>query len=421
MNNKNSKKVNRIKFLLFKIAIIIVFLIILFFALRAIFTLISNPANSFAVREGTISKEETDVGYIIRSESVVVGNNYKNGMQKIIDEGQKAAKGENIFRYYSNGEDDIKNKIADLDKQIEELMQNNTENLLSADTKLLNTNIESQLNSVNKLNSIQKISKIKKDLTESLKKKAEIAGDLSPKGSKLKELVNQRADYENQLSKNAEYISAPASGLVSYRVDGFEDTLNTSDFSKYNIKFLNNLNIKSGQIISESTEEGKIVDNYDCYIAFNSKTNEAKSAKVNDKVTIVLPSAKKVSAKIAYLINEDDGSVTMFFNINEGIEELLSYRKTSFDIIWWNATGYKVPNSSIITDNNLNYVIRTKNGYLERVLVKIKKQTDDYSIVTNYSSSEIKELNIADNAKTSIVLYDEILQKPTENQINSTK
>ena len=361
------------------------------------------------------------MGYIIRSESVVVGNNYKNGMQKIIDEGQKAAKGENIFRYYSNGEDDIKNKIADLDKQIEELMQNNTENLLSADTKLLNTNIESQLNSVNKLNSIQKISKIKKDLTESLKKKAEIAGDLSPKGSKLKELVNQRADYENQLSKNAEYISAPASGLVSYRVDGFEDTLNTSDFSKYNIKFLNNLNIKSGQIISESTEEGKIVDNYDCYIAFNSKTNEAKSAKVNDKVTIVLPSAKKVSAKIAYLINEDDGSVTMFFNINEGIEELLSYRKTSFDIIWWNATGYKVPNSSIITDNNLNYVIRTKNGYLERVLVKIKKQTDDYSIVTNYSSSEIKELNIADNAKTSIVLYDEILQKPTENQINSTK
>ena len=184
---------------------------------------------------------------------------------------------------------------------------------------------------------------------------------------------------------------------------------------------MNNLNIKSGQIISESTEEGKIVDNYDCYIAFNSKTNEAKSAKVNDKVTIVLPSAKKVSAKIAYLINEDDGSVTMFFNINEGIEELLSYRKTSFDIIWWNATGYKVPNSSIITDNNLNYVIRTKNGYLERVLVKIKKQTDDYSIVTNYSSSEIKELNIADNAKTSIVLYDEILQKPTENQINSTK
>lgn len=421
MKRNKSKAINKIKNNFFKIVITIVIFAVVFVTFRSIFALIKNPTNSFAVREGKISKEENDVGYIIRDETIVVGNNYKNGMNKIIEEGQKVAKGENVFRYYLQGEDDIKSKIANLDNQIEQLMKNNDEQLFSADTKLLDTNIEEELGKINNLNSTQKIAKSKSTLIENLKKKAEIAGELSPTGSKLKELVNERAEYENQLSKNAEYISAPKSGIVSYRVDGFEEKLTTDDFSKYNIDFLNNLNIKSGQIISEDDEKGKIVDNYNCYIACNSKTEEAKNAKVSDTVTIALPSTKKVTAKIVYIISENDGSVTLFFNIHEGINELLSYRKTTFDIIWWNATGFKIPNSAIINQNNLNYVIRTKNGYLEKVLVKIKKQTSDYSIVTNYSSSEIKEMNIDKNAKTSIILYDEILLKPTENQINSTK
>ena len=360
MKRNKSKAINKIKNNFFKIVITIVIFAVVFVTFRSIFALIKNPTNSFAVREGTISKEENDVGYIIRDETIVVGNNYKNGMNKIIEEGQKVAKGENVFRYYLQGEDDIKSKIANLDNQIEQLMKNNDEQLFSADTKLLDTNIEEELGKINNLNSTQKIAKSKSTLIENLKKKAEIAGELSPTGSKLKELVNERAEYENQLSKNAEYISAPKSGIVSYRVDGFEEKLTTDDFSKYNIDFLNNLNIKSGQIISEDDEKGKIVDNYNCYIACNSKTEEAKNAKVSDTVTIALPSTKKVTAKIVYIISENDGSVTLFFNIHEGINELLSYRKTTFDIIWWNATGFKIPNSAIINQNNLNYVIRTK-------------------------------------------------------------
>ena len=41
------------------------------------------------------------MGYIIRDEKVVKGNNYKNGMEQIKTEGEKTAKGESIYRYYS--------------------------------------------------------------------------------------------------------------------------------------------------------------------------------------------------------------------------------------------------------------------------------------------------------------------------------
>ena len=39
-----------------------------------------------------ISQEESDIGYIIREETVVKGQNYKNGMVKIKNEGEKSCK-----------------------------------------------------------------------------------------------------------------------------------------------------------------------------------------------------------------------------------------------------------------------------------------------------------------------------------------
>ena len=128
-----------------------------------------------------------------------------------------------------------------------------------------------------------------------------------------------------------------------------------------------------------------------------------------------------MNTKIEYITKEANNEVTIIFSINEGIEELLSYRKTSFDIIWWDAKGYKIPNSSIITENGLNYVIRTKAGYLDRVLVKVKKKTDTYSVASNYSTSELNELNIDTKTSTSLILYDELILKPSEDQINKTK
>ena len=80
-----------------------------------------------------------------------------------------------------------------------------------------------------------------------------------------------------------------------------------------------------------------------------------------------------------------------------------------------------MPNSAIITENGLNYVIRTRSGYLTKILVKLVNQADNYSIVANYSSSELAELKLESKVTASLLLYDEIILKPTESQINSTE
>ena len=416
------KKINLIKITF----VVIIFLIIFCYAVGSIIKLLKNPTNTLIVKEGTISKEETDIGYIIRNEEIVKGQNYKNGMERIVEEGQKVAKNESIFRYYSNGEEDIKKQLEDLDKQIETAMNSQEEQLFSSDTKLLDTKIDETLLKINKLNDIQSIQESKKNISDYIMKKAEIVGELSPKGSKIKELINQRTEVEKKLTTGSEYIRSPNSGILSYKIDGLEETLNTKDFSAYNKKFLDGLNLKTGKIISSSSEQGKIVNNFNCYIATTSKSEEANNAKEGDKVTLVLPSAREIKAKIEKINRESDNEVTLVLSFSEGIDELINYRKVSFEIVWWNSKGYKIPNSAIITENNLNYVIQKiynppSIDKKQFILVKEVKKTDNYSIVSNYSVTDLNDLNVNKKAKTSISLYDEIILNPTEDQIKSTE
>ena len=84
-----------------KMAMAVVFAGVVIYLFYIIYLLVKQPTDVVTVEKGKLYLEETNVGYLIRKEQVVKGNNYKNGMEQIKAEGEKAAKGEAIFRYYS--------------------------------------------------------------------------------------------------------------------------------------------------------------------------------------------------------------------------------------------------------------------------------------------------------------------------------
>ena len=413
--NKNKAKISKTKVAF----VIIILMIIITYSMYVVIKLVKNPTNTFIVTNGKIDQEESDIGYIVREETVVKGQNYKNGMVKIKNEGEKVAKGDSIFRYYSSGEEDLKKQIADLDVEIQQIMQNE-QGIFLGDIKLLENQIEKELNSIYQVNNIQKVQEYKKNINSYISKKAKISGEYSPAGSYLKQLLSQKEELENRLNSDSEYIAATESGIVSYRVDGLEDVLKTDNFNNLNKDFLEKLNLKTGQTVTSSEEMGKIINNYECYIIFNSDSNEAKETQVGKNIKIRLQNSNIVKAKVENIKDEEDGSKTITIKITEDVEKLIAYRKISFDIIWWDATGFRIPNDAIKEQDGLAYVVRNRNGYYNKMLVKILKQNDEYCIVRQYSTEELKELGFSSkeiyNMK-NIVLYDEILINPTEEQM----
>ncbi|MBQ3415389.1 MAG: hypothetical protein IJH39_08615 [Clostridia bacterium] len=396
---------------------IITFILLILLAgylLYTVYLLIKQPTKMLTVENGKLYMEESDIGYIIRDEEIVQGENYKNGMEQIKNEGEKVSKNEAIFRYYSQNEEELKQKILELDEKIQTAMQENKQ-LFSSDMKILDNQIDEKIYELNKIKDISKLTEYNKQINELVTKKAKVAGEMSPSGSYLKQLIAERSGYEAKLNSGAEYKNAPKSGIVSYRVDGLEETLNPNNFSALNKKYFENLNLKTGKIIASSNEAGKVIDNFKCYIATISDSDNSKNAKVNDEVSIRLPNNKEIESKIVYINNEDDGSRLIILEINKEIEELINYRKIAFELIWWSKSGLKVPNQAIVEKDGLHYVVRNRAGYLNKILIKVVKQNENYSIVTNYGVEELKELGFDDKEISSyrkITLYDEIIAYP---------
>ena len=423
-NNHNkrkneSKKKNRVIEELRKhkrVIIMFALLCVIIYIFCIVAKLIKNPTDTFLVEQGQIYQEEIANGYIIRDEVVVKGENYKNGMSQIKTEGERVAKGEAIFRYYSNGEDNLIKKIEELDKKIDEAMDNENNKIVSSDTKMIENQILEKIESAYNESNLQKIKEYKKDINTYITKKAKITGELSPSGSYLKKLIDQRSNYEKTLNSGAEYIKAPTSGVVSYRVDGYEELLTTKDFGNFTKDFLENLNLKTGQIIAATDESGKIIDNYKCYIATVLTSEYAQKAQVGDNVKIRLPSGNEVSASIEYINAEDNGQYVIIFKITKCVEELINYRKISLNIIWWSYSGKKIPNSAINYekkgDNEIAYVNRIRAEYQDKILVKKLKSNEKYTIVADYTSEELEKLGYTSEeikSRKTISLYDEIL------------
>lgn len=416
VEKKNEKKKEN-KFIKFlkkhrKKILLLVLLCIFAYITYMVVQLIKNPTDTVYVEMGQIREEELAVGYIIRDETVLKGDNYKNGLEQIKTEGEKVAKGESVFRYYSNNEENLVKKIQELDEKIDEAMAK--EDSL-VDTKVLEEQIDVKINELYGESNLKVIQNNKDEILTNMSKKSKIAGEQSPAGSYLKKLIDERKEYENELNSGAKALEATKSGIVSYRIDGYEDVFTADDFGKYTKDFLDDLKLKTGQIIPMSSEAGKIVDNYNCYIVCVLDSEYSDSAEVGDEVTIKLPSGKETDATIEYKTVDGRENI-LTLKIDEGVEELTSYRKISFSIVWWNKTGLRIPNSAIKTEekngNQISFVTRTRIGYEDKIIVKILKTNEKYSIVTNYTSDELTDLGYTIEEirqMPNVAIYDEIL------------
>lgn len=404
------KKKNKINHILKQTLILFIVAIFLFYLLTTIYTLINKPANIFIIDNGTLFLEEEAEGLIIRQEQVIKGENPDDRMLQIKTEGERVAKGEAIFRYLSEIGDSIEEKIEEIDEEIQEKIQNSNE-VEPSDVIFIENQIQKELEGINKITDLQKIKEIKRDIATNIEKKIEIIGDNS-KDLEIKNLIDERNELKNELASKSEYVNAPQSGVVSYRVDGLEEKLNTEDFSYANKAFLDSIEIKTGQIIATSEQKGKIINNFESYIAVNLDSNIAREANIGDNVKLQLSNLNEINAQIVYINRENDDSRTIIFKINKKIEELIKYRKLSLTVIWWEYSGFKIPNIAISYENGKAYVTRNRAGYKDKILIKVEKQNELYAIIKNYSRDELKSMGYTEkeiNNMATLNLYDEII------------
>lgn len=407
-NNKinSKKKVN-------KRAIVIIIAIFLLFVcmLYSFIVYVSNPVNKVTVIQGEISKEQSVSGYIIRDEKIISTNMVSDIALTIADD-SRAGKNDIVATYISKSQEELEGKISDLDIKIQEAMEDQT-NIYSTDTKKIEIEVDNLLSKVDLENDRQTILQYKEQINNLIEKKAKMIGELSVSGSYINQLIKERNSYEKDLNESIDYIKTDRAGLISTRIDNLENVLNIDSLADITYSQLEGYNLRSDEIIACSSKSLKIIDNYYCYIITQVNSIEDKY-EVGDIISIRLNygNTEKTKAEIFDIKDSDNGKKMLIFKITKNVEGLVDYRKISFDIIWSETVGYKIPNAALSGSGNNATVILCKYGLEYIVRVKILEQNEDYAIITDLSTADIEELNLSsDDVKRKINIYDELIIK----------
>lgn len=398
------------------IIIVSAFFILLLNIIPKLLSFLIEPAQSFTVVRDQLLNKDYKEALIIRDEEIVKVEEGKF-VEKLKADEAKVAKGEKIMKISSQKEEKLVNEIENKDKELEKVLAENQVNIDSTENVLANGKIENVLKNLNGINNQEKLEEMNRIVSEALLEKAKISGELSKEGGKIKKILEEKKELQNQLNKNTQIIEAPTSGNISYRLDGYEEKYKGTELSAITKEMIENPKIKSGVVIGANSNNAKIIKNFTTYLAVVADAKIAREVQIGDEINAIIGNNSKISMKVENINKISKNEKIIVFSTNRMVTELSKYRKVNIGIIWWSETGLKVSNLAIKKEGDLSFVVKEKAGVREMIPVKVIKKTDEYSLVEGFDLKILEE-------KTSKLLidvpvlqeYDKIILNPTINK-----
>lgn len=365
-----------------------------------------KPQITYTVVNGYVEKVDDTTAALIKQESVLELRKDSSAIP-VVEQGKRAAKDEVLAVYKSEDYEEYLNKINDMDESIASLVKD-----LPTTYSLDITNIQNEISSVTKNaygeNSYLKMQEYKSMLDELSYRKVNTLSELSPAGSKIRELIEERKELENQNKMSGDNIKASVSGVVTYKIDGLE---NMVDFSK--VEKLSS--DKIDEIFGEYKENNinnfgiKIINNYSAYLITKVPRGENdKYIKEGSVYKLKLNGNNNNNTLEGTLIKniQTDQFNYSIFHISNGIEDLIDNRLLDVEIIWNREEGMAVLKNAIKrnTEDTYYYVTLVNGGQYMDIPIKIVSSSDTVCIVTNFSKEERESLNIT--TTTTLQMYD---------------
>lgn len=342
-------------------------------------------------------------GLIIRSETLVTAA--QDGvMHFVVSDGSRVAKDGVIANIYDSesasitlGEiDSVNAKIAD----IEEMLSYN--DLEAADLDMLNAKARQSLNNliVSGANgNYENFADCSQALLSAMNRQKAAMGQTTDFSAQLEELKATQSTLSSSLPAAKGTVKAAESGYFVSKADGYENVLSCDNLDGVTPEFLSGIEaeeLPDGVI-------GKIVSDYEWYIAANMTINESLNYKEGDSLTIYtsVKSYPKLPVTVSKInISESSSSAVVIFACSEMNSELASMRSGPMTIVKQEYSGLKVPSSALRVVDSKRGVYVLTGMQVKFVEVNVLYKNDSYMICEKQTSDD-----------TVLRLYDEVIVK----------
>lgn len=362
----------------------------------------------YTIVNGTIERSQETNLYLLKKESLVEYNK-SLPVISIIDQGKRTSKLETIATYKSNSYDDYQNQIAQVDKQIQLLIKD-LPATYSADITNIEDKILSYAKEAQSTTSYVKMQECKAKLDELAYRKIIVLANSTPDSSAIRDLINKREELVKLSKEASDVINAPISGIVTYKIDGLENTYDYNDIEDYDIQKYNE--IISKYDTATSSEFGiKVVDNYSVYLLLKTKRDENEQyIAENNRYRIRITDFENTTYYSQLIkLTQDEEYNYCLFKISNEIDNIVDYRKLSCEVVWKTQSGMAIPTNAIYKDEEkgYDYVLMVYGAEYIRVPINIVASSDSIVIADNLEKEEIESLGLDPTFK--IELYDQLV------------
>ena len=386
-----------------------VILLIAVFAVHQAVSSLYKPVKTETAVFSDMSDGLNITGVIIRNETLISAGD-SGVLHFIIGDGNRVAKDGVIANIYDSESasiileriDSVNGKIAD----IEEMLSYN--NLEAADLDMINAKVHQNLNNLiicGGNGNYDAFSDKSDELLSAYNRRQAAMGETADFSAQLTALKTEKDQLAASLPAAKGTLRAEKSGYFVSKADGYETVLTCENPESITPEYLNGI---KAETVGENTV-GKIVSDYEWYIAAEVSVNESLNFKEGDALTIYtsVKSYPKLPVTVKKInISESSGGAVVLFACNDMNSELASMRTGPMTVVKKEYSGLKVPTSARrVVDSKLGVYVLT-GMQVKFVEVKVlftdgdymicEKQTSDGNVLRLYDEVIVKGKNLYD-------------------------
>ena len=343
------------------------------------------------------------VGTFIRSE-MAVNSDHSGTVHFTLANGEKVANGGTIAKIYQNDSASAAaSRIAEIDAQLEVIAEIEGYNDSTAvDVNTINERITANMNEF--LYTVQDgrfydIEDTVSNLLTMMTRKPVATGEQSDFGALKTALTTEREQLAASMGTEKGSIRADKSGYFVSDIDGYENILSPENLEKITPEFLRELKADSQQ----SSAIGKIVYDYQWYIAAPVKLGDSMHYKVGQTITVKTETtaSPRITATVEKInMSKSGDDAVVILKVSEMNSELASLRTGAITLIKNEYEGIKVKNTALRVVNGVTGVYVVSGMEAKFVAIDIVHSTNEYTICAT---------NTTDSSK--LRLYDKIIVK----------
>jgi len=360
---------------------------------------------------------------IIKDEKIYAADG--EGQLKIYGkEGSKIPVGEKVAEIaLLSDTSTLENKLEEIDEKIEVLSEAEGKNISpDSDVKQLENNVNAIVEEIQESiysGDYSKAILLKDKLLMNYGKQKDILGDNTLLDHSLESLKEQRENIVNQINNNIISYYSKESGILSFKIDGYEERFTDSNKENYNYSDFENITDKKETVSnSRNVKVGepifKIINNFEWHMLIKiDDSKRIKDYKEGGSITLSGGHIKGELRGRIIKINVNGSKGTILCRFDRDFHYYYDKRIIDVGIILGKYESYKVPKKVITELEGVKGVyIKDISGIVKFRPVEILKEEEDYVYISPGDKNGKINLGKKEELVKTVSQFDEILLNP---------